>query len=195
MLEIQPLRLVGRDVVLRPLSIRDAKALTAAASDGELWNIATTTVPRPEEVTGYIRKALELKAAGHALPFTIVVPSLELVVGTTRYLNIDAEHHRLEIGSTWLARTWQRSFVNTECKLLLLQHAFERLGCNAVEFRTDVRNRQSRAAIKRVGATQDGILRSHMVMRDGHVRDSAVYSIVAAEWPETKRRLLEKLRK
>jgi RimJ/RimL family protein N-acetyltransferase len=186
MLRIEPIVLATDLLTLRPLRLDDVPALAAAASDGTLWEKKTTSVPRPEGFEEYVRKALELQAAGAQLPFTTVVNEGERVVGSTRYMNVDAANHRLEIGTTWIARAWQRSFVNTTAKYLMLRHAFETLGCNAVEFRTHLLNHQSRAAIERLGAKQDGILRSHMIMPDGDLRDTVVYSIVRVEWPAVK---------
>jgi RimJ/RimL family protein N-acetyltransferase len=186
MLHIEPVTLSTERLVLRPLSLDDVPALAEAARDGELWEKRTTTVPRPEGFEDYVRKALELQAAGLALPFTTVVKDGDRVVGSTRYMNIDAAHHRVEIGTTWIARSWQRSFVNTHAKFLMLRHAFEGLGCLAVELRTHRLNDQSRAAIERLGAKLDGILRQHMIMPDGHIRDTAVYSITREEWPAVK---------
>jgi len=186
MLHIEPVTLSTERLVLRPLSLDDVPALAEAARDGELWEKRTTTVPRPEGFEDYVRKALELQAAGLALPFTTVVREGDRVVGSTRYMNIDAAHHRVEIGTTWIAKSWQRSFVNTHAKFLMLRHAFEGLGCLAVELRTHRLNDQSRAAIERLGAKLDGILRQHMIMPDGHIRDTAVYSITRDEWPAVK---------
>jgi len=186
MLHIEPVTLSTDRLVLRPLSLSEVPALAQAASDGELWEKRTTTVPRPEGFEDYVRKALELQAAGLALPFTTVVKDGDRVVGTTRYMNIDAANHRVEIGTTWIAKSWQRSFVNTHAKFLMLRHAFEMLDCNAVELRTHRLNDQSRAAIERLGAKLDGILRQHMIMPDGHIRDTAVYSIIRDEWPAVK---------
>ncbi|HZW46575.1 MAG TPA: GNAT family protein, partial [Microvirga sp.] len=138
-------------------------------------------------------KALELQAAGLALPFATVVRDGNRVVGSTRYMNIDAANHRVEIGTTWIARSWQRTFVNTHAKFLMLRHAFDVLGCNTVEIRTHSQNDQSRAAIERLGAKLDGVLRRHMIMPDGHIRDTAVYSIIREEWPEVKARLEQRL--
>jgi RimJ/RimL family protein N-acetyltransferase len=183
MLQIEPVTLSSDKLTLRPLSLDDVPALAEAVRDGALWEKRTTTVPRPEEVEGYVRKALELQALGSQLPFTTVVNEGQRVVGSTRYMNIDAPNCRLEIGTTFVARSWQRSFVNTHAKFLMLRHAFETLGCNAVELRTHRLNDQSRAAIERLGARLDGVLRSHMIMPDGHVRDTAVYSILREEWP------------
>lgn len=189
MLTIEPVTLTTDRLTLRPLSLGDVPALAAAASDGSLWEKTTTTVPQADGFEAYVRTALHNQAAGTQLPFATVVNDGKRVVGSTRYMNIDAANDRLEIGTTWIARSWQRSFVNTHAKFLMLRHAFEALGCMAVEFRTHVRNDQSRAAIERLGAKQDGILRSHMIMPDGHVRDTVVYSILKAEWPEVKARL------
>jgi RimJ/RimL family protein N-acetyltransferase len=189
MLHIEPVRLSTDKLVLRPMSPEDVPALGGAASDGALWEKRTTTVPRPEGFDSYVSKALELQRAGLALPFTTIVRDGERVVGSTRYMNIDAPNHRVEIGTTWIAGSWQRSFVNTHAKYLMLRHAFEVLGCNAVELRTHSQNDQSRRAIERLGGKLDGILRHHMIMPDGHLRDTAVYSILVAEWPDVKARL------
>ncbi len=194
MLTIAPVTLSTDRLTLRPLTMNDAAALAEAASDGALWEKKTTTVPRPEGFTAYIEKALELQAAGLALPFATVVRDGDRVVGSTRYMNIDAANHRVEIGTTWIARSWQRSFVNTHAKFLMLRHAFETLGCNAVELRTHHLNDQSRAAIERLGAKLDGILRRHMIMPDGHVRDTVVYSIIREEWPGVKAALEARMR-
>jgi len=193
MLRIEPVTLSTDRLVLRPLSLDDVPALGEAAGDGALWDKKTTTVPRPEGFEEYVRKALELQALGLALPFATVVKNGSKVVGSTRFMNIDAVNHRVEIGTTWIAKSWQRSFVNTHAKFLMLRHAFEVLGCNAVEIRTHSQNDQSRAAIERLGAKLDGILRRHMIMPDGHIRDTAVYSIIREEWPEVKMRLEQRL--
>lgn len=193
MLHIEPVTLATDRLTLRPLTLADVPALGEAASDGELWEKKTTTVPRPEGFEAYVQKALELQAAGLALPFATVVNDGNRVVGSTRYMNIDAANHRVEIGTTWIAKSWQRSFVNTHAKFLMLRHAFETLGCNAVELRTHRLNDQSRAAIERLGARLDGILRQHMIMPDGHIRDTAVYSIVRDEWPAVKAGLERKM--
>jgi N-acetyltransferase len=189
MLSIEPVTLSTDRLTLRPLTLDDVPALAAVASDGALWEKRTTVVPRPEAFEAYVGTALANQAAGTQLPFATIVNDGERLVGSTRYMNIDAPNHRLEIGTTWIARSWHRSFVNTHAKYLMLRHAFEALGCNAVEFRTHVANDQSRAAIERLGATQDGIIRAHMIMPDGHVRDTVVYSIIRAEWPDVRARL------
>jgi RimJ/RimL family protein N-acetyltransferase len=193
MLHIEPVTLATDRLTLRPLSLADVPALGGAAGDGELWEKKTTTVPRPEGFEGYVQKALELQASGLALPFATVVNDGNRVVGSTRYMNVDAANHRVEIGTTWIAKSWQRTFVNTHAKFLMLRHAFEGLDCLAVEIRTHARNDQSRAAIERLGAKLDGILRQHMIMPDGHVRDTAVYSIVREEWPAVKAGLERKM--
>lgn len=193
MLHIEPVTLSTDRLILRPMTLDDVPAIAEAVSDGALWEKKTTTVPRPEAVEDYVRKALDLRAAGTQLPFTTVLRDGERVVGSTRYMNIDAANDRLEIGTTWIARSWQRSFVNTHAKFLMLRHAFESLGCNAVELRTHALNEQSRTAIERLGAKLDGILRSHMIMPDGHIRDTAVYSITRSEWPAVKAALEAKL--
>lgn len=193
MLRIAPVTLSTDRLVLRPLRLDDVPALAEAAGDGRLWEKTTTTVPRPEGFEDYVRKALELQGAGLALPFATALKDNGRIVGSTRYMNIDAAHHRVEIGTTWIAQSWQRTFVNTHAKFLMLRHAFEELGCHAVEIRTHSRNDQSRAAIERLGAKLDGVLRRHMIMPDGHIRDTAVYSIVAEEWPAVKARLEQRL--
>ena len=186
MLRIEPVTLSTDLLTLRPLSLAEVPALAKAAGDGELWEKKTTTVPRPEGFEAYVETALKLQAAGLALPFTTVVNEGDRVVGSTRFMNIDAANHRVEIGTTWIAKSWQRTFVNTHAKLLMLRHAFETLGCISVEIRTHARNDQSRAAIERLGAKLDGILRHHMIMPDGHIRDTAIYSIIRDEWPAVK---------
>jgi RimJ/RimL family protein N-acetyltransferase len=189
MLTIEPVTLSTDRLTLRPLALEHVPSLAAAASDGTLWEKKTTTVPRPEDFEPYVRAALQNQATGTELPFATVVNEGDRIVGSTRFMNIDAANDRLEIGTTWIARSWQRSFVNTHAKYLMLRHAFEAWGCIAVELRTHVLNDQSRRAIERLGAKLDGILRSHKIMPDGHIRDTVVYSIVRAEWPEVKARL------
>jgi RimJ/RimL family protein N-acetyltransferase len=150
-------------------------------------------VPRPEEVRSYIEGLLAQRELGEAFAFAVRDTASGRIVGGTRYLHIDAAHRRLEIGGTWYAQSVQRTGINTECKLMLLAHAFETLGCIAVEFRTDWFNKRSQAAIERLGAKRDGVLRNHMIMSDGRIRDSAVYSIIQNEWPGVKTNLRHKL--
>ena len=157
--------------------------LRESAADGALYRLWYTTVPRPEGVADEIARRLSLREQGSMLPFAVIDRSSGRAVGMTTYMNIDAPNRRLEIGSTWYRKSVQRSPINTECKLLLLRHAFETLDCIAVEFQTHVVNHASRRAIERLGAKLDGILRAHRIMTNGTIRDTAVYSITAAEWP------------
>ena len=191
----EPVTLTGPHATLRPLAREHHDGLVTAARDGELWRLWYTTVPSPEGMAREIERRLDLQAKGSMLPFTVfdadagVGPDGGRIVGMTTYMNIDAANKRVEIGSTWTAEVTQRTALNTQCKRLLLGHAFESLGCIAVEFRTHRLNTQSRRAIERLGAQLDGILRAHMVMANGTVRDTAVYSITAAEWPTVKAHL------
>lgn len=169
--------------------------LTEAAADGALHRLWYTTVPRPEDVGGEINRRLELREKGSMLPFAILERASGKAVGMTTYMNIDAPNRRLEIGSTWYRKSVQRSPLNSECKLLLLQHAFEELDCIAVEFRTHFINMQSRRAIERLGAKFDGVLRSHLIMPNGTIRDTACYSIISSEWPTVKANLQWQLEK
>ena len=180
--------LAGAHARLVPLEREHAAALADAARDGELWKLWYTAIPAPEGMAAEIERRLRLRAAGAMLPFT-VLDAAGTPAGMTTYMNIDAANRRLEIGSTWYAQRVQRSPVNTECKLMLLGHAFEALDCIAVEFRTHRFNTQSRRAIERLGAQLDGILRAHQRSPNGTLRDTAVYSITAAEWPTVKAHL------
>jgi RimJ/RimL family protein N-acetyltransferase len=190
---VTPVTLEGRHVCLRPLSSSDTEALVEAANDGELWNSTVTVVPTRATIESYIAAALAAQARGTELPFVIVRTSSGRIVGTTRYYNIEPAHRRVEIGYTWLAASAQRTSVNTEAKLLLLGHAFEILQAVRVGFVTDVLNQQSRTAILRLGAKQEGILRNHMIMPNGRQRDSVYFSIIRSEWPEIKSGLELKL--
>lgn len=183
-----PVELAGPHVRLLPLSEDHHDALCAATRDGELWKLWYTAVPSPEGMAAEIRRRLALQAAGSMLPFT-VVDAQGTVVGMTTYMNVDAVHRRVEIGSTWYAARAQRTPLNTDAKRLLLGHAFEPLGCIAVEFRTHRLNTQSRRAIERLGAQLDGVLRAHQRAADGSLRDTAVYSITATEWPTVRAHL------
>jgi RimJ/RimL family protein N-acetyltransferase len=186
MVEIGPVTLDGAHVRLEPLEERHCEELAEAARDGELWKLWYTTVPAPEEMAADIARRLALPTM---VPFTVVDKATNRCVGMTTYMNVDRTNQRVEIGSTWYARSVQRTALNTEAKLLLLGHAFDTLGCIAVELRTHVRNEQSRRAIERLGAKQDGILRHHSYAKDGSLRDTVVYSIIAPEWPEVRARL------
>ena len=189
-----PVSLRGDHVALVPLDPSHEAALADAVRDGELWRLWYTSIPAPEKMGAEIARRLELRERGSMLPFA-VLDANGTPVGMTTYMNIDAVHRRVEIGSTWYAKRVQRSALNTEAKRLLLAHAFEVLGCIAVEFRTHRFNTQSRRGIERLGAQLDGILRSHLRMADGTLRDTAVYSITAAEWPTVRTHLDFQLRR
>ena len=190
---LDPVALTGTLVRLDPLTHDDDEALGAAAADGELWRLGYTSVPRPEDMAADTEFRLGQHAAGTMLPFVTRRLDTGAVVGATTFCHVDARNRRVEIGYTWNARSVQRSGTNTDSKLLLLTHAFETLDCIAVELRTHFLNRQSRAAIERLGARQDGVLRHHQVMADGSLRDTVVYSITAPEWPAIRGELRRRL--
>lgn len=185
----EPVTLTGRHVELVPLAPAHAPALAEAVRDGDLWRLWYTAIPAPEAMAGEIARRLGLQAAGSMLPFAVLDGPGGAPVGMTTYMNIDAAGPRVEIGSTWYAARCQRTPLNTEAKRLLLAHAFEALGCLAVEFRTHVMNHASRRAIERLGARLDGILRHHQRMADGSLRDTCVYSITQPEWPTVRTHL------
>jgi RimJ/RimL family protein N-acetyltransferase len=189
MIRLFPVTLEGRGIRLEPLRPDYEEALSAAAADGELWNLWYTFVPKQEETKGYVADALAGQQAGHMLAWAVRELTTNKVVGSTRYHDIVPDIDRVEIGYTWYAATWQRSHVNTTCKLLLMTHAFETLGCKVVGLRTDNFNFASQRAIEALGAKKDGVLRHHRIRRDGTVRDSVMYSILASEWPDVKRHL------
>lgn len=186
---IEPISLAGRHALLEPLTEAHHDALIEAVSDGELWKLWYTSAPAPEAMGAWIAAALAMREQEGALPFIIRDARNGRLLGSTRYFHVDANNRRVEIGHTWLAHSAQRTGVNTDAKLQLLTHAFEALGCIAVEFRTHFMNRQSRAAIERLGAKQDGILRNHQRLADGTLRDTVVFSIIESEWPTVKRHL------
>ncbi|KQZ56028.1 MULTISPECIES: GNAT family protein [unclassified Lysobacter] len=190
---LAPPTLEGRHVRLQPMQAEHAPALARAAADGELWSLWYTGVPRPEAMDAHVANLLARRAQGTFLPFVVSRADGGEVVGQTSYCNADADNRRLEIGYTWYAHSAQRSAINTEAKLLLLSHAFETLGCIAVEFRTHWFNQRSRAAIARLGAKQDGVLRNHQRLPDGSFRDTVVFSIIESEWPAVKRHLVHSL--
>jgi N-acetyltransferase len=183
-----PITLSAAHATLEPLSIDHLQGLTDAVRDGDLWKLWYTSIPAPDAMRAEITRRLDLQTKGSMLPFT-ARDATGRIVGMTSYMNIDAANQRVEIGSTWTAASMQRSPFNTECKLLLLGHAFETLGCIAVEFRTHFINQQSRRAIERLGARLDGILRNHSRAANGTLRDTAVYSITDSEWPTVKAHL------
>ena len=184
-----PVTLSGAIATLEPLRLDHHDGLVDVVKDGELWNLWYTKIPAPDTMRVDIERRLGLQAKGSMLPFVVVDNASRRVVGATTYMNIDAEQRRVEIGSTWYAKSVQRTGLNTECKRLLLAHAFDTLDCVAVEFRTHFINQQSRKAIERLGAKLDGILRSHMRQPNGSLRDTCVYSIIAPEWPTVRAHL------
>jgi N-acetyltransferase len=185
--------LEGARIRLEPLGEEHHAALCAVGLDDELWRWTPKPVRTAEEMAAYIAVALGERAAGRALPFVIIDKATGQAIGSTRYMAIEPAHRRVEIGSTWLGRSWQRTAANTEAKYLLLRHAFETLGCIRVELKTDALNERSRAAIRRIGAREEGTLRSHMITASGRVRDTVYYSILDGEWPEVKRALESRL--
>lgn len=185
---LSPLTLEGPHARLEPLSRDHKDGLVEAVTDGELWKLWYTSIPAPETMDAEIARRLGLQTSGAMLPFT-VKDADDKIAGMTTYMNVDAANRRVEIGSTWYAKRVQRTPLNTQCKLLLLAHAFEKLDCIAVEFRTHFFNHQSRRGIERLGAKLDGILRSHQVAPNGTLRDTVVYSIIASEWPTVKAHL------
>ncbi len=193
MMPVDPVTLAGRHVRLEPLSLAHEPELRAVGLDPEIWRWTASLVRTAADLRAYIETALEWQRQGTALPFAIIATASGRAVGSTRYANIDRANRRLEIGWTWLARAAQRTPINTEAKYLLLRHAFETLDCIRVEFKTDALNERSRAALLRIGAKEEGILRSHVITATGRVRDSVYYSILAAEWPEVKAGLEAKL--
>jgi N-acetyltransferase len=189
MIEVRPITLEGYGVRLEPLAYEHHDELAAAAADGRLWELWFTAVPEPEQTRAYITHALAGQRDGHMLPWAVRELSSGEIIGSTRYHDIVSEIDRVEIGYTWYGKHWQRSHVNTGCKRLLLAHAFETLGCKVVGLRTDNFNFPSQRAIEALGAKKDGVIRHHQSRRDGTVRDSVIYSILASEWPDVKRHL------
>jgi RimJ/RimL family protein N-acetyltransferase len=189
MIVLAPVTLSGYGVRLEPLDQSHADALAAATSDGELWKLWFTSVPEPERVREYITTALDGQRDGHMLPWAVRELASGTIVGTTRYHDVVPALDRVEIGYTWYAQSRQRTTLNSSCKLLLLRHAFDTLGCQVVGLRTDNFNFASQKAIAALGAKRDGVIRHHMARRDGSVRDSVIFSILAAEWPDVRKHL------
>jgi RimJ/RimL family protein N-acetyltransferase len=185
--------LVGPRIQLRPIRYSDAGALVQAAADGELWNLPFTVVPSSETMTDYIRAALKGQEAGTVLHYVTVIKDSDRIVGSTRFWKIDRANRKLEIGGTWIAASWQKSFVNTEAKFLMLQYAFETLKCFRVQFTTDEINKPSHNAILRLGAQQEGIVRNERIMPNGRKRNSVRYSIIDDEWPGVRARLEQRM--
>ena len=190
---IEPVTLIGTKVVLEPLALEHLAGMVEAVKDGELWNLWYTSIPSPEKVEEYIKTALNWRENLGAMPFTVRDKVSNKIIGCTRYFNVDEVNQRLEIGYTWYSESYQRTAANTECKYLLLSHAFEKLNAIAVEFRTHWHNHKSRAAIARLGAKQDGILRNHSKSADGIYRDTVVFSVIDLEWTAVKKSLEFKL--
>ena len=186
---VEPVTLTGEHASIEPLGREHEEALSRAAADGELWRLWYTSIAPPEKMAEYIATALDMRERLGAMPFVVREKPSGDIVGCTRYFNVDETNRRLEIGYTWYSKRVQRGPINTECKLLLLTHAFEKLQCIAVEFRTHWFNHASRTAIARLGARQDGILRGHRRHADGSVRDTVAFSIIVSEWPAVKRNL------
>ncbi|MDB5885309.1 MAG: hypothetical protein JWR74_1480 [Polaromonas sp.] len=187
---VQPVTLATRGVELVPLAVAHEAGLRAAAADGELWKLRITSVPEPEQTLAYIESALVGREEGHRFAFTVRDQASGTVLGSTSYHDIIPAVRRLEIGYTWYAARCQRTHINTSCKLLMLTHAFETLACEVVGWRTDNFNFSSQAAIERLGARRDGVIRGHALRRDGTIRDTVMYSLRAGEWPEVKAQLL-----
>lgn len=188
-LDLNPIHFAGEHVRLEPLSQSHAAELAEAVQDGELWRLWYTAVPTPDGMRAEIDRRLRLQANRQMLPFAVIHPKSQRAIGMTTYMNIDETNRRVEIGSTWYAKSVQRSLLNTEAKRILLAHAFENWDCIAVEFRTHWHNRQSRRAIERLGAKLDGVLRQHQVNAQGLLRDTCVYSIISSEWPTVRSHL------
>jgi RimJ/RimL family protein N-acetyltransferase len=186
---VEPVTLTGDHASIEPLGREHEQALSRAAADGELWRLWYTAIAPPEKMAEYIATALDMRERLGAMPFVVREKPSGEIVGCTRYFNVDAMNRRLEIGHTWYSKRVQRGPINTECKLLLLTHAFEKLRCIAVEFRTHWFNHASRTAIARLGAKQDGVLRNHQLSADGSKRDTVVFSIIDGEWPAVKQHL------
>ena len=186
---LKPVILQGERIILKPLEFEHASALCDAVRDGELWKLWYTRIPSPEQMAAEIQRRLDLQQLGSMLPFTVEERDSGRLLGMTTFMNIEVGHRRVEIGSTWYSQSVQRSYVNTECKNLLLSHAFDTLNCIAVEFRTSSFNFKSRAAIERLGAKLDGVLRSHQIVQNDILRDTYVYSILKSEWPAVQQHL------
>ncbi|HKQ18545.1 MAG TPA: GNAT family N-acetyltransferase [Candidatus Eisenbacteria bacterium] len=193
MIELRPVTLEGFGVRLEPLTLEHVDALSAAVADGELWRLWYTWVPEASKVRAYVETALAGQKEGHMLPWAVREAKSGAIVGSTRYHDVIADVDRVEIGYTWYAKSWQRSHVNTSCKLLLLGHAFDTVGCKVVGLRTDNFNFRSQQAIEALGAKKDGVIRHHRIRPDGSARDTVIYSILVTEWPDVKKNLEHRL--
>jgi len=192
-MDVTPVTLTGRQVRLEPLSLGHLERLCEIGFEESLWRWGVSSIQSAEDMKDYVSTALQSQAEGTALPFVTIESSSDRIVGSTRYANIDKENRRLEIGWTWIASPWQGTVINTEAKYLMLRHAFEVLGCNRVEFKTDSLNEKSRRALLRIGATEEGTFRNHMIVQGGRLRHSVFFSIINSEWPRVKADLEEKL--
>lgn len=190
MIKVAPITLEGHGLRLEPLTAEYVDDLRAAVTDGRLWELWFTRVPEPDNVSGYVTEALNGQAAGHMLPWVVRELGTDTIIGSTRYHDILPDIDRVEIGYTWYAKRWQRTHVNTSCKFLLFEHAFDRLGCQVVGLRTDNFNFTSQRAIERLGAKKDGVIRHYGARRDGSVRDTVIYSVLKQEWPDVRRHLM-----
>ena len=190
---VQPVTLRSNDLRLEPLALAHEDGLAAAAADGQLWRLRVTSVPEPQETRAYIETALQMREQGSRFAFAVIDEATGRVLGSTSFHDIIPAVRRVEIGYTWYAQSVQRSHVNTTCKLLMLGHAFDQLGCHVVGWRTDNFNFASQRAIERLGAKKDGVIRGHALRRDGTIRDTVMYSLRAGEWPESRAHLLSKL--
>jgi N-acetyltransferase len=186
---VEPVTLQDAGVALVPLGLEHEDGLRAAAADGQLWRLRVTSVPAPHETRGYIEQALQMRAEGHRFAFAVTDAASGRVLGSTSFHDMVPAVKRVEIGYTWYARSMQRTYVNTTCKLLMMGHAFDTLGCHVVGWRTDNFNFASQKAIERLGARKDGVIRGHALRRDGTIRDTVMYSLLAGEWPEVKAQL------
>jgi len=193
MIQLRPVTLEGLGVRLEPLTLEHVDALAAAVSDGELWRLWYTWVPEASKVRDYVEQALAGQKEGHMLPWAVRELQSGAIVGSTRYHDVIAEVDRVEIGYTWYGKSWQRSHVNTACKLLLLGHAFDTVGCKVVGLRTDNFNFKSQRAIEALGAKKDGAIRHHRIRPDGSARDTVIYSILVSEWPDVRKNLQHRL--
>jgi RimJ/RimL family protein N-acetyltransferase len=192
-MQIEPITLEGRHVRLEPLTVGHLDPLVAIGLEEDLWHWTVSRIRTRSDMQAYMEEAFEAQAQGTALPFVTVDRAANQVVGSTRFANIDRTHRRAEIGWTWIASRWQRTAINTEAKYLMLRHAFETWGCIRVELKTDALNMRSRAAIVRIGATEEGTFRNHMITESGRFRDTVYFSLLDREWPEVKRRLEARL--
>jgi RimJ/RimL family protein N-acetyltransferase len=190
---MKPFSLIGQKVALHPMQVKHADALLAAAADGELWSLGLSTIPNANSIHDYVKTAVAGQRSGAGIPFVTTLIENGQIVGTTRFWQINTGNRKREIGHTWIARSWQGSFVNMEAKYLMLRHAFEHANCIRVQLQTDALNMRSRAAILKLGAKEEGTARNERIMPDGRIRDSVQFSIISAEWPSVRDLLEDRL--